>query len=368
MTNGSDLQWLVKDELEAILRIWKGITFESNNPTVSKNPFGVLKAEDDVLGTLEIYYSKLPVFRDIEQLCGQAPLLVFGAPGTGKTAMIFQLMHTGLDVRGKILDMGFPVYFPTVKKTPPNIQSISRAIADTLVAFFSHNPRKFLDLQEQNMQSIVYLWVKLIADSDSLFVKLREAGLSTRGLGAEMIAKISELMNGISNSSKLSDDQCLDMLRRCCPSVRKSIQVFLDWQFQKPPYNRVEELLQSMAAFALSRVYLSVFMSPGTDITPALLIKYPHVKKLELNWRDQPDHLRGLLKARLRQNGEDSLAAWCNPEAKMKFPHVEDGLINVSDGQPAELIRKGNLIFNRWVGKQNSGLSCEDLRELIGIE
>jgi hypothetical protein len=363
MADGYNSRWFVEDKLEAILKIWRHITFDGNK---SENPFGVEKAEDNVLGTLKVFYSKLPAFLEIEQLSTRSPVLVFGSSGVGKTAMIFQLMYTALGGRGNTLDMGFPVYLP-VFKNPPSIRVMTKAIADTLIAYFAHKPDEFRESQEQNRQSIVHLWVKFVGGIDDIILALREAGLPIKGLGAEMEKEIRERMNGVSNSSAWSDTQCLDALRRCCPGHWRSIQVFLDWQSQKPPYNMVENLLKNMKELSPSKVYVTVFWAHIPDGINTILTSYPQVRYMELTWRDKPEHLKGFLQARLKNCGEDSITSWCDPEAKVMSPGPDDQLINASNGNPSELIRRGNLIFNKWISKK-SKLSLQDLYELLGSE
>ena len=74
------------------------------------------------------------------------------------------------------------------------------------------------------------------------------------------------------------------------------------------------------------------------------------------------EHLTGLLRMRLAQANEYSLAQWCDPRAGDLAP--EERIVAASQNSPARLIYLGNLLLQR-IGNKGALLSEADLDQLI---
>jgi len=359
-----------RKNLQAILRPWLVVVFHKETGAsipddiqrgldflgLQGNPFGAEQAEKDTL-LFEAYYPHLPALQDVREKypAEKYPAMIFGKPGSGKTAAALWLISQGIGLRGQSSPW-FPVYCPTI--VVPDISVIVHAIAETLLRYLAINPSAFTNLRTSNRQSIVHLWVNSIAAGDELIVRLREAEMPLTGGGAEMEKDVRTLMTGIPKTNAPTVDEYLRLLDNCRPHGFESVRLFLDWNL-KTPSKAVIPLARLSTQLANVGIFFSAFVADAVSgkIRTRLRDEFPEIRLIQLDWDET--QLKGLLRTRLARYGEESIASWCDPLARRPDP---DGRLIQATGSntPQGIIRKGNALLRR-IGEKQALLSQEDL-------
>jgi hypothetical protein len=291
-------------------------------------------------------------------------MLIAGAPGSGKTATALLLAYEGLRDRD-----AFPIYYPVTwgeASLLPSLQldKIAQVYVRTLLGYLASTPRAFLEQKGACKAAIAHLLARYIGNDTYLALRLHQAGLPHMGDGARILREIESLIQGGSFQKPLADDELLVLLGGACPYGFRYMMLLLDVQERASVGEVVSSdaclrrLIGLIDILARIGIFVKAFLP---DVTLDRLGGQLSVKPLLLEWSDSD--LLGLLERRLTRLGIDSLAAWCDPEARALSP--DSWLVSAAQGTPGGLIRKGNELL-RCIGQNHRHLTAQDLDDILG--
>ncbi len=342
--------------------IRKGLNFLS----IKDNPFGAEQAEDDIILSnvsyvLNRFYTRLPSFQRIRSVQAKTSILVYGPFGSGKTAIARYLMEIQDGYVSKT--QCFSIY--SLSKYRCSIRNIVKIIAISLLEYFLKNPQKFIGLNYAKRRSIANLWMMFVNREKLLARITKSLKPFHRGDEAKFIARINTLTNYDRSMFLSSEDDYINLLKKCIPPEHKSILILLDWQKKNIITKEMAKLKVTLQKLAKARIFLTVFMEAkplysGVDLS---FMKYE-----ELKW--ETTNLQEFLKMRLNQIGDDSIASWCDEEARRQVPFdgqtLDEWFVEYSDGTPRGLIHKGNQAL-ALIGQNQRLLSTKDLESLYNF-
>jgi len=325
------------------------------------NPFGPEQAE------LDPWLKNYGVWpRSLEYVRGSHPALVFGIPGSGKTAAALLLMQRCLFPPGNPAEGAvFPVRLePLIAAWPETrlewLDVLGRAVAETLIQVGALDPYGLFDQKSAAASAIAYLWLQHLGPDDVLRAHLRRAGLDGRAALDRIAGEVRRLTRGLSPEAALDLVAYLDLLSKARPSGLCCTYVFVDWSASTGAKELAAavpslRLLLGMAMSLAARgVYLKMFLSASlrADLADAWF-----EEPISLTWQD--DELRKMLQQRLEWAKPDSLLQICDREARRLDP---DGrLVQAAKGSPRELVRLGNRMLAKARGER---LTLEDLPQV----
>lgn len=319
-------------------------------------PFGLTQAETDIL--LLACRVDLPRLRDLR---ATRSAMVIGAAGSGKTATALLLVYDSLRSHDR-----FPVYYPVelvATKLSAQLDGVARALSKTLLNYLAVRPREFLKRDVAGRAVIAHLFGRYIGTGNYLALLLHEAGLPEVGDGLEMLEGIERLAKDASFTTSLNDSEVLVRMSEAYPQGFQHALVLMDVQQHGSngavvTAEFVDTLLDLRNRLARVGVVVKIFLP---DLFQGLLPEAGVQPSVRLEWGDE--ELLELLKNRLAKFGDDSLAAWCDPEARSRSP--DERLVNAAQGTPGGLIEKGNELLRR-IGQTQRLLTEEDLSEILG--
>ncbi len=311
------------------------------------NPFGPERAELD---------DRLPDFVVPDVFSGakgRRPVLVFGAPGAGRTAAALTLAY---DCANPLLEPResetFPVYY-----VPPLLSAattsehahlccLSAATSRWLCKLITAVPKTFLEMSDSKQACLVDMLITSLGSWNMVAGTLRRA--NTKDYLDHVFARMQRLAGDITTSCVFNRDVWPELVMSAVPQGFRYVYILID--IPSPPYSEPEgrvaqglaplvELADPLAEWG---IYLKLFV-------PAQLAPYISLpiscQKVSIRWEEA--HLRNMLKGRFqRDNCEvifnelfDSALQGDNPET-MLF-HAALG----REDAPRHLVRLGNALL-----------------------
>ncbi len=363
---GAVLQNIERRPWCAVLRIWPHLSVwcdfaPSVDPELVKgvrylglsgSPFGPGQAEiDNLLPRCRV---APPWLEDLHQ--ARQTLLV-GGVGSGKTATALLMVYDSLQRRD-----AFPVYYPAA---PGDLQmdDLASVLTHTLIHYLAVTPSGFLKQRVAGRAAIAHLLARYAPTNLSL--RLHQAGLPSTGDGAEMLKEIEYLTQDNSFEEPLPGDELLALLSEARPRGFQYTIILLDVQEQAGGDDEgassdkyLESLLELSDKLARIGLFVKAFL---TDTFRERLRQQSDRLTVALDWSE--DDLSELLENRLKQFGDDTLAAWCDPREGELSP--DDRLVSAAEGTPGGLIHKGNELLQR-IGQTGRRLRARDLDDVLG--
>ncbi|MEA3340301.1 MAG: hypothetical protein U9R15_10075, partial [Chloroflexota bacterium] len=363
--SGAVLQSIEQRPWRAVLRIWPHLSVWRAFPPpadpelargvrylgLADSPFGSGQAEtDNLLLRCRVAPSW---FGDLHE--PQQTLLV-GEIDSGKTATALLLAYDSLRKRD-----AFPVYYPI---TPDDLQldDLASVLTHTLIHYLAVTPSDFLKQKVAGRAAIAHLLARYVPTNLSLH--LHQAGLPSTGDGAKMIKEIENLTRSSSFDDPLPDGELLVLLSEARPRGFQYTVVLLDVQEQAGkdesvlPSQYLESLLNLNDALARIGVFIKAFLP---DTFQEHLRQQNDRPFVTLDW--SKNDLSSLLESRLKQFGDDTLAAWCDPREGDLSP--DSRLVRAAQGTPSGLICMGNELL-RHIGQKQRLLTARDLNDILG--
>jgi len=337
---------------------WRGFP-PSADPELAKglrflrlesSPFGSGEAETD---TLLLTCRVAPPW--LGDLRGPRPALLVGAPGSGKTATALLLAYDDLRERET-----FPVYRP-ITSGALRLSEVARVLAQTLLCYLATTPADFLKREVAGRGAIAHLLIRYAPPN--LALCFHQAGLPFTG-ERKLLQEIDGLTQCCSFRKPLTDNGLLALLGEARPRGFRYTTFLLDVQTEidegedTSSDRYLQSLLDLSDRLARVAVFVKAFL-PGTFQQALRRARLPEPVSLE--WSD--DDLSMLLEDRLKQFGDETLAAWCDPREGDLSP--DSRLLNAAQGTPGSLMRKGNELLRR-IGQTQRLLTARDLDEVLG--
>ncbi len=362
----------------ATLRLWPHLSLWRNfppsvDPGVAKGleyfgredpPFGSGQAETDTLLLTRPVTVPLPWRESLQE---PRPTLLIGPSGSGKTALALLTVYNSFREQEGSSKRGFPIYFPLTSSIP-ELDEVAKVTAKTLLYHLAAVPSAFLKRSTDKRGGIAHLLARYA--QPNLALRFYQAGLPRGGKGNKLLEEIENLTQKSSFQEQLTDSGVLTLLSQARPrSFRYSI-ILLDVQEQAGKEltgPEVGTLINLSDELARNGVFVKSFLP---DVRPVReQIDQSSTAVVELEWPDAL--LFELLENYLRHFGDDSLAAWCDPELKGESLKREDPsspdsrLVRAAGGTPRGLIRKGNELLRR-IGQKGQVLEAQDLDDILG--
>jgi hypothetical protein len=320
------------------------------------NPFGPEAAE------LDPRLKDYGVEAVFERARGRRPVVVFGPPGSGKTAAALLL-----DWYCKYPDPpreagAFPVYYVPPTDVPrdaarrAHLAAAVQTTADAMMRYLARWREGFLKLPPPGKQSVARL-LSLCACSD----KHLEAGLQRVGpewgTSRRLIREVTALYQEVSHEG-MTEQEYLDLLAGAKPDGFEYLYLLADLPSAmvgpRAPAtaHSLRPLLDLIVPLAARGVYLKLFLP---DVLRRYLDDLTAYEVMSLTW--SADDLTKMLEARFRRAGGDGLGALCVPPD----PDIDRQLAKAAGGSPRQLVRVGNALLKEHVRRTSGepGLSVE---------
>ncbi|GAB4560262.1 MAG: hypothetical protein Kow0047_06760 [Anaerolineae bacterium] len=324
---------------------------------LKENPFGPLRAERD---------PRLPGFRYLKHVGAVAtrrPTIVFGAPGTGKTASAMLLAQSSADPPRPFKEGCFPIWpVEGYRLDAPMdheswLECVERATAACLVRLVAGN--LWLIGDERFVRHFVGLGAWCYGSVTGLISALAAEGAAPIIFAQRLQGAASDL-----------DHRCLPMTGRM-RWLREAIPPGLDYAYliidlQVPPgvssfsaqaISSTRALLDLSEKLVPYGIYLKAFVP--LELKPHLRVDGGW-DTIDLTW--SMEDMRELLDNRWKQASEEPGAAF---EAACK-PGAADRFISLAAGNPRRLIENGNRLLQRLGQEKRSTVALSDLDALEG--
>ncbi len=304
------------------------------------NPFGPMAAE------LDHRLKDYGVQAVFEKARGKKPCLIFGPPGSGKTAAALLLAwYCEFPLRRPREADAFPVYYTLPTDVPCNtarlihLEAAACATASAVARYLAHRREGFLSLslpEQYNVMRLLSLW----AGSDQqLATALQRAGPSW-GTSNRLISKLTALHQDVSRE-EMTEQAYLDLLGGARPGGFECLYLLADLRVGVDVHalavaHPLRSLLDLVIPLAARGVHLKLFLPDS--LRPHLGDLTAH-EVMALAWRD--NDLGRMLETRFKSAGGDSLGALCVPPT----PSVDHRLVEAANGSPRRLIRVGNALL-----------------------
>jgi hypothetical protein len=279
------------------------------------NPFGPELAELDPL--LPEYWACPSV---LESARGPRPVLVLGAPGSGKTAAALLLAYDCTYPPASPRESGaFPVYHtPRLDVSPDKarrvqLDALARAVAQALANYLASDLYAFLEHEEASRVAIVQLLATYADLTGNLAWQLQRAGLAAEGTAAQILRQMKEIerrAGGIVSDSSSHERVLIDLLGKARPAGLAYTYALIDLAVEPLSEeaiafaSRVRPLFDLTVPLARVGVYLKAFLPeklfrerdkswksehPDTGAIRELLTSAFSDEELQFFCHDQPD-------------------------------------------------------------------------------
>lgn len=339
---------------------------------LSYNPFGPEQAElDSNLPEHRVYPS---IFET--SLRGARPIIVFGAPRSGKTASALLVAFDCANPPANPRERGaFPIYLklrPSVSAIRTHtayLELLVQAISRALINFFALNPFSFLEQSSDNRAVLAYLLLYSTGSIENLTLRLAQAGLPQESVGQRLIAEIAD-RGKIGPKLPLLDEQTwLELLQKARPAEFSYIYFLIDVTNDEiSPANagllsqQLHPLISLVIPLCSVSVYVKLFM---LEILQQHLTIPPDITVDKLTW--SPDKLKELLQARLSKAAGKYMDLSQLFDSQSRSPDPTNRLINAANGSPQQLIRLGNQLLKAHIRQTPNvpELSYQDLESIF---
>ena len=303
------------------------------------NPFGPEWAElDPRLGEYGVWPTSL------EEARGPRPALVFGPPGSGKTAAALLLWHKCLNPPGNPEEPGvFPVHLE-VGHWPANpdgwLDVIGRAVAEALLQVCVRAP---YSLSEGENGPAIGRLLSCYLEAPVLEARLRGMGL-TEPERDYIAGEVEEFAAGHTRPDTVELKRLIGAAR---PEGRQTTYLLLDLPSLSPGMNLplVADSLACLLSLAFpltsASIYLKAFIP---DVLQSNFQPFWPLPPLYLAWSEE--ELREILQTRLQKASEgrvDSLGGICS--STQYPPDPDTWLIQQAQGSPRRLVRLGDQML-----------------------
>lgn len=315
---------------------------------VSTFPLGASKAEHDPL-FLTTRCDAPSNFRDYEK---DVPCFILGRSGVGKTGAALWLGYHGLQRAGD--KRIFPVYFRFSKI--PSLLEMMPIWASSVLSYIAMDPASYLDRNIAGRAAIAHLLLKYGIKNSNLELAFYEAGLPRTGLGTKLKEDIKRFAES-SALTELDEEGIISIVGEFYPHNFNMTTLYLDLNLQRMP-DKKEKIYLSELMMKLQDWGIVVKIFTNIDFPKGIKSNFP---TFEIKWKK--DELKEILRRRLSRIYPPELVAWCDPAARMTSP--EDRIIAASNGTPAGVIEKLNMLFKK-ITLTHPSLSSQDLDEVLG--
>ncbi len=315
---------------------------------LSDNPFGPERAELDPW--LEDY-GAWPA--SLELARGPRPALIFGAPGSGRTAAAHLLFQDCISPPASPNEPDvFPVHLSGVETWPQTsndwLRILAREMTEVLLRLCADDPYGLFE--HKAGPAIAQLIGSSLGSMEAVEADLRRAGLSGEALDY-VLGEIREA--GLGDYRELDSTTLLDLLGRARPAYAKHTYILMDVPGISPKTDHAKKAVSlaaliSLASPLLSRgVYLKLFLPEEmrSDLEPL----WPE-EPLSLTWTEA--ELREMLEQRLQKVGLQTLNAIVS--AADYPPDPDTWLIRSAEGNPRKLVRLGNQMIRAAARRASS--------------
>ncbi len=315
---------------------------------LSDNPFGPERAELDPW--LEDY-GAWPA--SLELARGPRPALIFGAPGSGRTAAAHLLFRDCVSPPANPKEPGvFPIHLSGVETWPQTsndwLRVLAREMTEVLLRLCADDPYGLFE--HKAGPAIAQLIGSSLGSMEAVEADLRRAGLSGEALDY-VLGEIREA--GFGDYRELDSTTLLDLLGRARPAYAKHTYILMDVPGISPETDHAKKAVSlaaliSLASPLLSRgVYLKLFLPEEmrSDLEPL----WPE-EPLSLTWTEA--ELREMLEQRLQKVGLQTLNAIVS--AADYPPDPDTWLIRSAEGNPRKLVRLGNQMIRAAARRASS--------------
>lgn len=328
------------------------------------NPFGPEMAE------LDPRLWQYRVDAVLSQARGKKPTLVFGSPGSGKTATALLLAYDCEDPPASPREAGaFPVCH-SLESLGSNFRlyatTIVDATAQALARYLTRRADGFLDLAMPRKYGVARLLSLWAGSREHLEAELQRVG-PAQGTFERLVHVITAMYYPVSYERYLDD--LANVLSSALPAGFDSLYLLLDLpatstkpRLKEMVAENLRPLMDLAVPMATRGVYLKLFLP---DTLRLYLDNLTIYKVVSLTW-DQ-DNLAHMLEYRLQAAGGNSLTAVCGPGVPAD-PSPDRRLVQAAAGSPRQLVRLGNELLRTHVehAPDDLLLSVQAIDDVLG--
>lgn len=324
------------------------------------DPFIPLKAEFDPHFERHFVY---PLVLEAKTGPQRSPLptILFGGPGSGKTAAALIIAGDCRNAReGPQGNSVFPLYLPLPlargqkADTMFYLDFIVRATARSLVDFLALNPYTFLEHKENQKFALAHLLTYNAESVQNLGILLKQTELSNNSAGRHFLKRLIDHSQVIPETPTYNQESLLEMLRYARPYGFSSTYVLID----VAPVS--ESLLGARGAAKLQPLLDLMLSLAGRDVYLKLFVPLALKKELEvphgvvteiLHWTDEA--LDQMLKKRLEgaESRIDSFDAFFDRNTRLDL-NPTPTLIRKAGGSPGQLIHLVHQLIRHQLDKE----------------
>lgn len=331
----------------------------------STNPFGPERAEFD---------KQLPEYRvddHVDMARGTQPLVVFGHPGSGRSATALMLAYTSEEppVSSGTPPM-FPLYYETSlagdfgESSRAILESITRATSRALLRLLAVRPYTWLDLPPNRREGLGALLLICAGSKEVLLGELRRVASDPEY--RRLSRTVEDLRTKPVPNHRVTESGWLDLLAGAIPYTFRYLQVIVDIKTTAPSDAIIRSfriLLELSVSLAKQGIYLKVFAPEALRGIAADLVGIP---VMSLEWSE--DGLSRMLENRLRRANRENLYALCELTvlADVDKQFVRAALS--SQDPPRHLIRMGNHLFGKHARyRPDRQISTDEIQEALTL-